>query len=116
MEKYIEQGKDFIENELHYSFKSMETMTVAKRLLKAFMKGFEIAKEYWQKGVYSQEQVDELLDQQVSITTAQMLGKFYSEEEVIELLKKFDTDPKVGYFNGDYTRNKWFGENKKKIE
>ena len=88
METYIQQGKDFIENELHYSFNSMETKTVAKRLLMAFTKGFELAKSYWQKGMFTQEQIDEMLDHQVCMTTAQMLEKqSYTEKRLNEFIK-----------------------------
>ncbi len=124
MEKYIEQGKDFIENELYYSFNSMETKTFAKRLLKAFTKGFELAKTYWQKGMFTQQQIDEMLDHQVCITTAQMLGKAnYSEEEVKELVRK-SYNYGAGQMGFYLTHNipavstidKWFEENKKKNE
>ena len=92
METYIQQGKDFIENELHYSFNSMETKTVAKRLLMAFTKGFELANTYWQKGMFTQQQVDEMLDHQVCMTTAQMLEK----QSDTEKLESFD----IGFTSG----------------
>ncbi len=89
METYIQQGKDFIENYLNYSFNSMETKTVANRLLMAFTKGFELAKTYWQKGMFTQQQVDEMLDHQVCMTTAQMLEKQSdTEKRLNEFIKQ----------------------------
>lgn len=96
METHIQEGKDFIENELKYSFNSMETKSFANRLLRAFIKGFEISKNYWQKGMLTQEKVDELLDQQVCLTTAQMLEKqSETEKRLDEYIKLHFNRPKL---------------------
>ena len=49
----------------------------------------DAAKNYWQKGMYTQQQVDEMLDRQPCVTTSIMLKKLYTEEYVKELFRKF---------------------------
>jgi hypothetical protein len=39
--------------------------------------------------------------------------RMYTEEDVLELLKKFDTDADIGHFNGPTKRNQWFNKYKK---
>jgi hypothetical protein len=100
METYIKEGKDYIENELHYSFKSMETSTIANRLLKAFMKGFNLSKEYWQK---------DILDQQASINKVT-----YTEEEVKNIFDNYRIFRNTNACLSIYDSENWFEQNKKK--
>lgn len=74
----------------------------------------DIAKEYHTQGMYTQEQVDNMLDQQACITTAQMLDKhkensLYTEEDILDLITEFSWR-----LDKNITFKQWFSENKKK--
>jgi hypothetical protein len=43
--------------------------------------------------------------------TIRKIKDSWNRDEVIELIKKFDTDSEIGHFNGPFTRNKWISEN-----
>ena len=70
------------------------------------------------KKIYSQEEVDRLLDEQASKTTAEMMEKFKSyksRDEVIEFAVKYArmiTEKKISLNAYKYIHNKkWFEEN-----
>lgn len=53
-----EAGKDFIENSMKFSFKSLETRTQANRMLKCI----EFGAKYQAKRMYSEEEVRNLIN------------------------------------------------------